>query len=211
MMSVELTDKSVRTFVNELSSSSPAPGGGSVAAFSGALGAALVSMVGKLTVGRKKYADVQEGVVELVEQSEQLRDQLLALIDADVQVFTQVTQAMKMPRATDKEKVVRTAAMEEALKAATEVPMKVAEVCVAVMNLGQSATEKGNVNALSDAGVAVLMAEAGLRGAALNVLINLAGIKDQAYVKDTQARLDDLLEGTAGLRDEVYEDVVGRL
>jgi formiminotetrahydrofolate cyclodeaminase len=168
-------------------------------------------MVGNLTVGRKKYADVQEEVVGLVAQSEQLRDQLLALIEADVRVFTQVMQAMKMPRATDKEKAVRIAAMEEALKAATEVPLKVAEACVAVMNLGQSVVEKGNVNALSDAGVAVLIAEAGLRGAALNVHINLGGIKDQAYVKDMQTKLDDLLESTAGLRDEVYEYVVGRL
>ena len=210
-MSVKLTDKSLEAFVNELSSSSPTPGGGSVAALSGALGAALVSMVCNLTIGKKKYARVQEDVAELMEQSERLRTQLIGLIEADVQVFTQVSRAMKMPRNTDEEKVDRAAKMEEALKAATNVPMEVAEACVAVMNLCRPAAEKGNVNAVSDAGVAMLMAEAGLRSAALNVLINLGWIKDQTFVRVMRSRLDSLLEDTANLRDEVYGYVESRL
>lgn len=206
-----LTEKPVTTFLDELASSAPAPGGGSVAALSGALGAALISMVCNLTVGKKKYADVQEDVEALLEKSEALRKELVELLEADVKVYTEVSKAMKMPRATDEEKAARTAAMQKALKAATDVPMQVAEACVEVMNLCQPAAEKGNVNAVSDAGVAVLMAEAGLRSAALNVLINLAWIKDEAFVTENRAKLDALLEGKPAMRDEIYDLVVEKL
>lgn len=206
-----LTKKPVTAFLDELASSAPAPGGGSVAALSGALGAALVSMVCNLTVGKKKYADVQEDIKALLAQSEALRKELVELLEADVQVYTEVSRAMKMPRATDEEKAARTVTMQKALKAATDVPMQVAEACVEVMELCQPAAEKGNVNAVSDAGVAVLMAEAGLRSAALNILINLAWIKDEAFVAENRAKLDALLEGKPAMRDEVYQVVVDKL
>jgi len=206
-----LTEKPVTAFLDELASSAPAPGGGSVAALSGALGAALVSMVCNLTVGKKKYADVQEDIKVLLAQSEALRQELIELLESDVAVYTEVSRAMKMPRATDEEKAARTAAMQKALKAATEVPMQVAEACVEVMELCRPAAEKGNVNAVSDAGVAVLMAEAGLRSAALNVLINLAWIKDEAFVVENRARLDALLKGKPAMRDEIYSLVVKKL
>ncbi len=206
-----LTEKPVTAFLDELASSAPAPGGGSVAALSGALGAALVSMVCNLTVGKKKYADVQEDIKVLLAQSEALRQELIELLESDVAVYTEVSRAMKMPRATDEEKAARTAAMQKALKAATEVPMQVAEACVEVMELCRPAAEKGNVNAVSDAGVAVLMAEAGLRSAALNVLINLAWIKDEAFVVENRARLDTLLKGKPAMRDEIYSLVVKKL
>lgn len=206
-----LTEKPVTIFLDELASSAPAPGGGSAAALSGALGAALVSMVCNLTLGKKKYADVQEDIEALLSQSEALRKELVELLEADVQVYTEVSKAMKMPRTTEEEKAARTAAMQKALKAATEVPMRVAEACVKVMDLCRPVAEKGNVNAVSDAGVAVLMAEAGLRSAALNVLINLAWIKDEAFVAENRAKLDALLEGKAAMRDEIYDLVVGKL
>jgi formiminotetrahydrofolate cyclodeaminase len=206
-----LTEKPVTTFLDELASSAPAPGGGSVAALSGALGAALVSMVCSLTVGKKKYADVQEDIKALLAQSEALRKELVELLEADVEVYTEVSRAMKMPRATDEEKAARTAAMQKALKAATDVPMQVAEACVEVMELCPPAAEKGNINAVSDAGVAVLMAEAGLRSAALNVLINLGWIKDAAFVAENRAKLDALLEGKPAMRDEIYQSVVDKL
>ena len=206
-----LTEKPVTTFLDELASSAPAPGGGSVAALSGALGAALISMVCNLTVGKKKYADVQEDIQALLAQSEALRKELVELLEADVEVYTEVSKAMKMPRGTEEEKAARTAAMQKALKAATDVPMRVAEACVKVMDLCRPTAEKGNVNAVSDAGVAVLMAEAGLRSAALNVLINLAWIKDEAFVAENRAKLDALLEGKAAMRDEIYDLVVEKL
>ncbi|MGA9349977.1 MAG: cyclodeaminase/cyclohydrolase family protein [Anaerolineae bacterium] len=206
-----LTQKPVTTFLDELASSAPAPGGGSVAALSGALGAALISMVCNLTVGKKKYADVQEDIEAMLGQSEALRKELVELLEADVEVYTEVSTAMKMPRATEEEEAARTAAMQRALKAATDVPMRVAEACVKVMDLCRPTAEKGNVNAVSDAGVAILMAEAGLRSAALNVLINLAWIKDETFVAENRAKLGALLAGKPAMRDEVYDLVVEKL
>jgi len=208
---VALIDKPVTQFLDELASNAPAPGGGSVAALSGALGAALVSMVCNLTVGKKKYADVQAEIEILLGQSEALRQELADLLEADVAAYTVVSQAMKMPRDTDEEKAARDAEMDKALKAATEVPLRVAAACVKVMDLCQPAAEKGNINAVSDAGVAVLMAEAGLRSAALNVLINLGWIKDEAFVAARRAELEGLLAGKPALRDEVYEYVATKL
>jgi formiminotetrahydrofolate cyclodeaminase len=210
-MTERLIDKTVSQFLTELASSAPAPGGGSVAALSGALGAALVSMVCNLTVGKKKYADVEKDIKAILEKSERLRHKLADLLEADVQAYTAVSQAMKMPRDTDEEKAARAKVLEQALKQATEVPMQVAEACVEVMALCQPSAEKGNKNAVSDAGVAVLMAEAGLRSAALNILINLGWIKDQSFAAKKQKQLDALLAGKPALRDQVYDYVVEKL
>jgi formiminotetrahydrofolate cyclodeaminase len=206
-----LSDKTLRVFLDELASSAPAPGGGSAAAVLGSMGAALVSMVCNLTVGKKKYADVQGDIEAILEQSEGLRLKLLDLMEADVEVYTGVSEAFKMPRGTDEEKATRTAAIQEALKAATLVPLDVAQACVDALALCTPAAEKGNVNAVSDAGVAALAAEAGLRSAALNVLINLGLIKDQGFVDEQQAKLDSLLKDKPALKEEVYALVVSKL
>ena len=210
-MTERLIDKPVSQFLTELASSAPAPGGGSVAALSGALGAALVSMVCNLTVGKKRYADVEKDIKALLENSEGLRHKLADLLQADVQAYTAVSQAMKMPRATDEEKAARAKVMQQALKKATEVPLQIAEACVEVIALCQPAAEKGNKNAVSDAGVAILMAEAGLRSAALNILINLGWIEDQRFTAEKQRQLDTLLEGKPAVRDQVYDYVVEKL
>jgi len=210
-MTERLTDKPVSQFLDALASSAPAPGGGSVAALSGALGAALVSMVCNLTVGKKKYADVEQDIKAILEKSESLRHKLADLLQADVQAYTAVSQAMKMPRATEEEKVARAETLQKALKGATEVPLQIAEACVEVIALCQPAAEKGNKNAVSDAGVAILMAEAGLRSAALNILINLGWIEDQRFTAEKQRQLDVLLEGKPTLRDQVYDYVVEKL
>jgi formiminotetrahydrofolate cyclodeaminase len=210
-MSDKLTERSVVQFLDALASSAPAPGGGSVAALSGALGAALVSMVCNLTLGKKQYADVQDDIAALVEQSEALRLRLTALLEADVEVYTGVSSAYRMPRKTPEEKAARSAAIQEALKAATKVPMQVAEACVQVLDLCTPAAELGNVNAVSDAGVAALMAEAGLRSAALNVIININAIRDEAFSGAVQDELDMLLEGRPALRDQIYDLVVSKL
>ena len=210
-MPEKLTDKPMNTFLDELASAAPAPGGGSVAALTGALGAALISMVSNLTVGKEKYANVQNEIVEILEKSEKLRNELTELLEADVRVYTELSQKMKMPRDTEEQKRARAAAMDKALKAATDVPMRVADACVAVMELCRTAAEKGNINAVSDVGVGILLAEAGLRSAALNVLINLGWIKDKAFVTESRKRLDKLLEGSPALRDEIYELVVSKL
>jgi len=207
----KMTDMPVKLFLDELSSAAPAPGGGSIAALSGALGAALISMVSNLTIGKEKYADVQDEIKVLLGESESLRRELIELLEADVRVYTELSETMKMPRDTEEQNAARAQAMDRALKAATNVPMQVAEACVAVMDLCRPAAEKGNINAVSDVGVAVLIAEAGLRSAALNVLINLAWIKDETFVKETRNKLDILLDGKPALRDEIYELVVSKL
>jgi formiminotetrahydrofolate cyclodeaminase len=210
-MTERLTDQSVFQFLDALASSAPAPGGGSVAALSGALGAALVSMVCNLTVGKKKYAAVQGDIQALLEKSEGLRHKLVDLLQADVEAYTAVSQAMKMPRETEGEKAARAEALQKALKEATVVPLQIASACVEVIGLCQPVAEKGNKNAVSDAGVAILMAEAGLRSAALNVLINLGWIDDQSFTAAKQGELDMLLEGKPAVRDQVYDYVVEKL
>lgn len=210
-MTEKLTDKSITSFLTELASSAPAPGGGSVAALSGALGAALISMVSNLTIGKEKYAAVQDEISELLDKSERLRLSLAGLLEQDVEAYTRLSQIMKMPRETEEQKNVRAIAMHQALKDAADVPMRIAEKCAEVMDLCRPAEEKGNINAVSDVGVGILMAEAGLRSAALNVLINLGMIKDETYVSESREKLDILLSGKPALRDEIYELVVNKL
>jgi len=210
-MTERLAEKSVLQFLDELASSAPAPGGGSGAALGGALGAALVSMVCNLTIGKKRYEAVQGEIKDLLSQSEALRKELTDLLEEDVAAYTGYSVAAKMPRDTDEEKAERARVMQAALKTATDVPLRIAVAAVKVMDLCMPAAEKGNKWAVSDAGVAVLMAEAALRSAALNVLINLGTLKDKAFVADRRAKLESLLEGKPAMRDEIYDYVVGRL
>ncbi|MEM4723640.1 MAG: cyclodeaminase/cyclohydrolase family protein [Candidatus Hadarchaeum sp.] len=206
-----LSEKSVRTFLDELASSAPAPGGGSAAALAAAIGAALVSMVANLTVGKKDYAHVQEDIQRILDRSEALRRKCLELLEGDVAAYTEVSLAYKMPRDTEEQKAARSAAIQKALKAATAVPMELAEACVEILNLCPESAEKGNVRAVSDVGVGALMAEAALRAAALNVLINLSSIKDEAFVQQTRAKLDALLEGKAELKEKILAGVEAKL
>ncbi len=206
-----LIDKPVATFLDELASGAPAPGGGSVAALSGALGASLVSMVCNLTLGRKKYVEVEGEVKRILERAEALRRDLTAFLDEDVAAFNEVSVAMKMPRETDEQKAARHKMLQTALKKATAVPMKVAEACAAVIDLCEPVAKVGNVNAVSDAGVAVLAAEAGLRSAALNVLINLGWIEDAEFVGQMRVMLDGLLAGKSELKEQVYRLVESKL
>ncbi len=208
---MKLTDKPVAAFLDELASDAPAPGGGSVAALSGALGAALVSMVGNLTLGKKGYDEVQDDIKDLLVKSEALREKLTGLLEEDVKAYTGYSKAAKMPRSTDEEKAERQKVMQAALKVATDVPLTIAEAAVEVMDLCMPAAEKGNKWAVSDAGVAVLMGEAALRSAALNVLINLGTLKDEEFIADRRAKLDALLEGKGTVRDDIYDYVASRL
>jgi formiminotetrahydrofolate cyclodeaminase len=210
-MSSHLTNQTVVQFLDALASSAPAPGGGSVAALSGALGAALASMVCNLTLGKKKYADVQEDIASMLQRSETLRKTLTDLLEADVQAYTGVSQAYKLPRETAEEKEARSEAIQEALQAATRVPMQIAQACAEVLDLCTPAAEKGNVHAVSDAGVAALMAEAGLRSSALNIIININAIRDEAFCSEMQEQLDAVLAGRSALKDQIYDLVVEKL
>jgi glutamate formiminotransferase/formiminotetrahydrofolate cyclodeaminase len=167
-----------REFVDELSSDSPAPGGGSVAALCAAQAAGLVAMVGNLTVGKKKYAGVQDRVKAIAERGQELKDLFLAAIDGDTDAFNKVMDCFGMPKKTDAQKKARDLAIAAATRQATRVPLSVLAAVPEVLDLAAEVAEIGNQNSLSDAGVAALTAMSGAEGAYYNVLINLAGLAD---------------------------------
>ncbi len=193
----------VETYLDRLASAEPEPGGGSVAALVGALGAALVTMVTNLTLGKDKYVAVQKDVAEIKATSEQLRRELEELVTLDALAYGKVAAAMKLPRDDETQKKERQRVLQSALVGAAEVPLRVAEAAVGVARLSLPAAEKGNVNAVSDAGVAALLADAAAQAAALNVRINLAWIEDADFKRDTWARIETVLSETARLRDVV--------
>jgi formiminotetrahydrofolate cyclodeaminase len=178
-----LTSLSINDFLDEIASPFPAPGGGSVSALAATLGAALTSMVCCLTIGKKKYADVQSEMEKVLKQSKELRAQFKAIIDEDTAAYNMVMSAYGLPKDTEEQKSKRTAEIQEALKTATLVPLKLMELCGEAMKLVKIIAEQGNQNSLSDAGVAALMLHAGCEGAALNVLINLSVMQDDAFVE----------------------------
>lgn len=206
-----IKDKSIQVFLDELASKASTPGGGSAAAIMGAMGAALGSMVGNLTVGKKNYEDVEAEMQDLLKQTEDLRTRLTDMIRADVEVFDKVMGAYGMPKETDEQKAERSAAIQTALKEATDVPLACAKACADVIKLCKPLAEKGNKNVISDAGVAVLAGLAALRSAALNVYINIGGIKDEDFVKSRSSELEKTLAGMTELTDEVYDIVKSRL
>jgi formiminotetrahydrofolate cyclodeaminase len=204
-------EQSLESFLDDLASSSPAPGGGSVAALAGALGAALVSMVGSLTLGKEKFKDVEPEVQAIRARSEALRQRLLACIDEDVAAFNGYSAAARLPKDTAEQKAARSAAIQKALMNAVDPPMNTAKACVDVLDLCLPIAEKGNPQAVSDAGVGALMAEAGLRAAALNVRINLGWIKDAEFVARKSAELDALLKGRAEQKEKIVQYVESKL
>jgi formiminotetrahydrofolate cyclodeaminase len=162
-----------------------------------------VSMVTNLTLGKEKYADVQEDIAAIKTASERLRHRLGELASLDADVYAAVAAAMKLPRGDEQEKKVRRDVLQAALKRAAEVPTDVAEAAVYVARLALKAAEKGNTNAVSDAGVAVLFAEAAAQAAALNVKINLAWIEDEGFKHRVWSVIEGVLTETARLRDVV--------
>ena len=206
-----LASLSVKSFLSELGSSSPAPGGGSVAALSGALGAALVSMVCHLTIGKKGYENVSDEMNEVLKKSNALKEKLTLLIDEDTNVFNNVMAAYKMPKETDEEKEKRRNAVQNALKNATNVPLDVMKQCVNVLTLAKTVSEKGNKSSVSDAGVAALMSLAGLNSAALNVEINLSGIKDEKFVSEMENEVETVTSNGERIKDEIIKTVKKRL
>ena len=202
-----LIDKKVSNFLDELASNSPTPGGGSVAALAGALGASLISMVGNLTVGKKKYEDVEEDIKKIVSSSEKLRYELSQLIEEDVKVFNNFMSTYKMPKETEDEKKIRVEKIQESLIEAAKVPLRVAYKCLDILSLSKEAAEKGNINVVSDAGVAVLMAEAALDSAILNVKINLRMIKDEKVITELCSSIKEILLKEKGQKEKVLEIV----
>ena len=206
-----IVDRSIRGFLDELASSAPTPGGGSAAALVGAVGAALLAMVGNLTAGKKGYEAVDRSMRDLVAESDRLRGELTRLADEDVRVFGEVMAAYRMPRGDDAERAARRAAIQSALLDATEAPLELARVCAEVIDLAATAAEEGNSNVVSDAGVGVVAAHAALRAAALNVWINAGSIEDREFADRAVAELERLLAVGAERTEAVFARVRERL
>jgi len=193
----------VREFITELASNSPAPGGGSVAALSGSLAAALVCMVAQLTINNAGVEEQRQMQMrQVLEQASVLMQSLQEHVDEDTASFTRVMEAYRLPKGTATEREQRSGAIQQALQGAAIHPLKVAGECLSVLRYSCVVIEYGNPNALSDAGVAVLMAYSGVVGALLNVAINLQGIKDQDFCKSMDAEKAGLLIEARDLRDE---------
>lgn len=208
---MEFTKLSCEEFVSRLAGKDPVPGGGGASALLGALSCALGNMVGSLTVGKKKYADVEEEILSLKERITALQDKLLGLIDADAEAFAPLAAAYSLPKETPEQQARKEEVMEAALKEAAAVPMEILRSAAAGVELLEVFAEKGSRLALSDAGVAASFAAAAMRGAALNVFINTKLMKDREEAERLNKECNALLEGPCRKADQLYEKVKGEL
>jgi formiminotetrahydrofolate cyclodeaminase len=201
----------LQVYLDDAAANKPAPGGGSVSACAGALGAALVSMVCDLTRGREKFADVEAEMSTLVAASEAARGRLEQLLQEDTTAYNGVITAYKMPQETAEEQAARGQAIQDGLIIAADVPLEICRVAVEVCRLSKVAAGLGNPQAVTDAGIGAILGEAAVVGAALNVRINLGSIKDETYVRRATAEIDGILAEAAALRAETYAITLSRL
>ncbi len=206
-----LLNTPISEFLDQLATKEPVPGGGSVAAVSGAMAAGLISMVCALTIGKKKYAEVEDDMRGLMDRAEALRHELQELAEADVDAFRRLSAAYKLPRETSADVAIRRDAIEQATIVATEVPLQTARAAANVIPLGRPAAEKGNSAAISDVGVAVLLAQAAVRSALLNVEINLHALEDARYVRETRAQVGAITATLSADTESVMALVNGQL
>jgi formiminotetrahydrofolate cyclodeaminase len=181
---MKLSEQTISQFLDKVASEEPVPGGGSIAALAGSISAALVQMVAGLTKGKKSTFELDEVMTDLIRTASQLQGRLLADIDRDAQAYARVMEAFRMPKNSEEEKSARGAAIQEALQEAARVPFSVAEAGAALLRLADVAVSRGNPNAVTDGAVGALMARSAVFGALLNVRINLASIKDKAFVEE---------------------------
>ncbi len=206
-----LKDRTVGEFIEAVAASTPTPGGGSVAALCGALSTALSRMVAGLAIDKQGYETVQGDLKGLQDRLRDLQARLLALVDSDAAAYDGVVAAMRRPKATEAEKAARVAAIQAAYLQASEVPLQTMDACVEALALALEAAQKGNRNAVTDAGAAALLAEAGVRAASLNVRINLTALKDNEARSRIEARMNDLLQKADKTGQETLAYVEGRI
>jgi methenyltetrahydrofolate cyclohydrolase len=204
-------DLSTAAFLDALASGAPTPGGGGAAAVMGAMGAALVSMVANLTIGKKGHEAHDAEMRTLLADSEALRRRLAAMVAEDAAAFDSLMAAYKLPKASDDEKAARSAAIQAGLKAATLAPLACARASAEAVRLAARAVEHGNVNVISDVGVGVLSSAAALRSAALNVHINAPQIQDRAFSDKVLTELEALLAECGPLAEQVHTRVKARM
>ncbi len=204
---MKLIDTTVADFTKELASSAPVPGGGGASALAAAIGISLGDMVGELTVGKKKYADVEEDVRRLMERSQALRIRFLELVDADAEAFAPLAKAYGIP----KEDPHRSQIMEEALRTACSVPLDIMRACAEAIDIIGEFAAKGSKLAISDAGCGAILCKAAMQAASLNVFINTKSMQDRDFAASLEEEADALLAKYTALGDTVYETVVNKL
>ena len=191
-MNNSLTDLTVKGFLDTTAGKDPVPGGGSISALCGSIAAALTEMVAGLTIGKKKYAEVEEQMKQLVERVQEIRHQLILDVDRDSEAYNVVFAAFQMPKETDEQKAARSAQIQEATKIAANVPMEVARRVYSLLSDIEEVVSNGNQNAVTDGCIAMMSARNAIIGALFNVRINLTSIKDEQYVADMTAEADRL-------------------
>lgn len=206
-----IREQKIETFLEELSSKQPTPGGGGASSLGGALAAALGLMVGNLTVGKKKYADVEQDVQEWMRQLQGLLQEMTCLADRDAEVFAPLAASYGLPSGTEEEKAYKEAVMEKNLLAASLVPMEIMENAVKILGILSELEEKGSVMAVSDVGVAVQFAKTALTGGVMNIYINTKSMKDVQTAKELNQKAERLLDEGVGQADGIYEKVLRRL
>ncbi len=202
-----LVDMSIENFVDELSTDSPAPGGGSVSALSGSLAASLVSMVANLTFGKKKYLAFNDEMEKISQEAQKIKKDYLKLIDDDTIAFNLVMEAFRLPKKTDADREIRNKSILKANKGATLVPMRVLRKCTELLTACSLVTEHGNVNSVSDSGVAALQIKSAAEGAYLNILINLKGIDDKTFTDEIKKEADMIMNEVKNKTDEILKKV----
>lgn len=205
---MKLAEMTVTQFADVLASDAPAPGGGSVAALEGALGAALTAMVCTLTEGKKQYADHRDFVLEVQAKASALQAKFIDVMDRDTEAFMVVSRAFSMPKATDEEKAARSAAIQKGLMGCTETPFEMMNLAAETIALTESLLGRFNESAASDLGVAALSLRAAVQGAWLNVLINIGSLKDKELAENYRAKGEELVKTVLQGADRVYEKVL---
>ncbi len=206
-----MLEKKTTDFLEVLSSKEPVPGGGGASAAVGAFGAALGMMVTNLTVGKKKYADVEEEIIGIRGRLKEIRDRLIGLTDQDAKAFEPLSRAYGMPKDTEEERIEKERVMEQALYEASVVPLQIMETVGEAMKELEILEEKGSRIAVSDVGVGILFAQAALEGASLNVFINTRLMKDKGRAQELNRRARSLIEEGSARKERVYGKVLAKL
>lgn len=206
-----IVERSCEDFVKLLGSDAPVPGGGGASALVGAVGTALGNMVAALTVGKKKYAEVESEMISLISKANVLQGELLELVGKDAKAFEPLSKAYGLPKETEAQKAEKERILEEALRIACEPPIEIMEKCCTAIDMHREFAAKGSVIAISDAGVGVEFCKAALKGASLNVFINTKAMKDREYAEEINAHAEAMLEKYTAAADEIYGSVFARL
>lgn len=208
---MEFKNLSGEEFIKVLATKEPVPGGGGASAFVGAIGTALGNMVGSLTVGKKKYKDVEEEVYALKEKADELQNEFLALMDKDAEAFYPLSQAYALPKNTEEEIRIKEEIMEKALVTACLVPMEIMKCCCKAIDIIKEFAKKGSVIAISDAGVAATFCRSALEGASLNVFINTKSMKNKEYADELNEKAKKMLACYVKEAESIFQQVSNRL